>query len=128
MEWHEAVRKTWSDHLDEKTEWGALDCCQFVREYVKNLTGKDYGSQFQYSSEFEAMSILDDSGDLVSLITGILGEPGELSPGAVVVARVPAGLVAGIWQGSYVIGVHTTDGVVRFRAQKIEGAWPCHRL
>lgn len=125
MTWEEALRVTWRAHLNESTEWGRLDCCQFVREYVRNLTGRDYGAELSYTSESEAMSIISRHGDLPGLLRSILGESNEPQPGDVVIATIgPGSFVAGVWQGQYIVGVHPSRGVVRFRA-KIMGAWTC---
>lgn len=127
MTWDEALRVTWAAHLGERTEWGRLDCCQFVREYVRHLTGRDYGADLAYGSESEAMSIITKHGDLPGLLRSILGEPNECQVGDVVVAQIGEGsFVAGVWQGQYIVGVHPTEGVVRLRA-KIVGAWSCRR-
>ncbi len=126
MTWEDALRATWKAHVGEPTIWGALDCCQFVREYVQNLTGHDYGASLRYGSESEGMAVIAAHGDLVGLLTSILGEPNDPQPGDVVVAEIPGGLSAGVWQGHYVVGVHPTEGVVRFRG-KIVGAWTCPR-
>lgn len=125
MSWQTALRTTWLAHLGEPTVWGVLDCCQFVREYVRNLTGRDYGADLSYQSEREGMAIIASHGDLPGLLRAILGEPNEPQLGDVVVAQIGEGsFAAGVWQGQYVVGVHPTEGVVRFRA-KIVGAWTC---
>jgi len=125
--WDVALRETWAAHIGEQTVWGRLDCCQFIREYVRNLTGRDYGAELQYTSEVEAMGIIARHGDLLGLLRSILGEPNECQVGDVVVAQIGQGaFMAGVWQGQYVVGVHPTDGVIRLRA-KIVGAWSCRR-
>jgi hypothetical protein len=105
---------------------GRLDCCQFVRQYAQKLTGRDYGDAFTYASQAEADAIMAQHGGLLGLMQSILGEPHEPEPGDVVVAKIgPGTYAAGVWQGSYIVGVHPTEGVVRFRG-KVVGAWSCH--
>lgn len=121
--WQDALRTTWLAHMGQPVEWGVLDCCQFVREYARNLTGVDYGANLVYSTEDEANALIASHGDLLGLLTSILGQPkDEAEAGDVVVTDMGGAYGAAVWQGNYAVGVHPTEGLVRYRA-KIKGAW-----
>lgn len=123
MNWQDALRETWRPYMGHRTEWGVLDCCQFVREYARNLTGRDYGANLVYATEAEANALIARHGDLLGLFTSILGPPkDEAEAGDVVVTDMETAYGAAVWQGRYAVGVHPTEGVVRYRA-KIKGAW-----
>lgn len=53
--------------------YGSVDCCQFTGFIVKELTGKDYLSDFHYNSEGSALEIIAKNGDLVATASTVLG-------------------------------------------------------
>ena len=58
-------------------KYGDADCCQFIAFIVKDLTGKDYASDFHYESEAQAEVLVGREGELVDFIGSILGQPIE---------------------------------------------------
>ena len=86
-------------------EYGDADCCQFAAFIVKEMTGKDYISQFTYDSEEKANELISGEGALVNLVGTVLGEPSDnLKDGDPCVVDLPIiGQVCGIkYQGSVV--------------------------
>ena len=86
-------------------EYGDADCCQFAAFIVKEMTGKDYISQFTYDSEEKANELISSEGELVNLVGTVLGEPSaNLKDGDPCVVDLPViGQVCGVkYQGSVV--------------------------
>jgi len=79
-------------------EYGDADCCQFAAFIVKEMTGKDYISQFTYDSEEKANELISSEGELVNLVGTVLGEPSnELKDGDPCVVDLPViGQVCGV--------------------------------
>ena len=79
-------------------EYGDADCCQFAAFIVKEMTGKDYISQFTYDSEEKANELINREGALVDLVGTVLGEPSDdLKDGDPCVVDLPViGQVCGI--------------------------------
>ena len=126
--WAESLRNVWTAHQGETDQWGVLDCCQFIREYVLDLTGRDYGGDLVYGTREEAFALMEAHGGLVGLLTDILGPPkAEAEAGDVVVAKLgPEARGAGVYAGQWVIGVIPDRGVVRYRAPVV-AAWTCRK-
>ena len=56
--------------------WGEYDCCQFVRQYLLYLTGKDYQpADISYEGRLSAYKLLDQSGGIIGIFKDILGDP-----------------------------------------------------
>lgn len=53
------------------------DCCQFVAEFLKLETGKDYAAEFEYDDEDGASSILERHGGLEGLFRYVFGQPSK---------------------------------------------------
>ena len=49
-------------------DYGDADCCQFAAFIVKEMTGKDYISQFEYASEAQAEVLIKQEGKLSDLV------------------------------------------------------------
>lgn len=127
MIWSDALKQVWSAHQTEQLEYGVMDCCQFVREYVALLICKDYGETFSYTTEAEANAIMDEHGGLVGLLTSILGEPkDDPQPGDIVVVHIPNALAAAVYCGDWVIGFIPDKGLRRYRASIVR-AWSCQQ-
>ncbi len=79
-------------------EYGDADCCQFAAFIVKEMTGKDYISQFTYDSEEKANELINSEGALVNLVGTVLGEPSDdLKDGDPCVVDLPViGQVCGV--------------------------------
>ena len=71
MRVHDALNK-WQKR---DFQYGDADCCQFIAFVVKELTGKDYSTNFKYQSEAEAELLIKRQGELVDFIGSILGKP-----------------------------------------------------
>jgi hypothetical protein len=79
-------------------EYGDADCCQFAAFIVKEMTGKDYISQFTYDSEEKANELISGEGALVDLVGTVLGEPSDdLKDGDPCIVDLPViGQVCGV--------------------------------
>lgn len=105
-------------------EYGDADCCQFASHIVKEMTGKDYASRFEYQSESEANDLIAPHGSLLEFIESILGEPSsELKDGDPCVVELPLlGQVCGIkYQGSVVC--ITSKGMKQFPDRYLIQGW-----
>tara|TARA_R110000796_G_scaffold87669_2_gene188996 strand:- start:902 stop:1270 length:369 start_codon:yes stop_codon:yes gene_type:complete len=79
-------------------DYGDADCCQFAAFIVKEMTGKDYISQFEYASEAQAEVLIKQEGKLSDLVGTVLGKPSDdLKDGDPCVVDLPViGQVCGI--------------------------------
>lgn len=124
MIWSEALEQVWCQHAKQPLEYGTLDCCQFVRDYARVMTGYDFGARFKYATEETANKILDRNGGLRGLLESILG-PYKLDahPGDIVITElVKDGYGAAIACEGWVVGVVPGHGIVRYR-RPIIAAW-----
>lgn len=126
MTWLDALRTATLEFVDQPVEWGRYDCCQFVARYWELMTGKDLAAQFDYESEMGAGRVLAKHGGLSGLFRHLLGEPGEVVPGAVVLASVSDEgdkVAAGVYAG-YCVFLMGDDGLIRVTPERVLEAWP----
>tara|TARA_A100001388_G_C28674759_1_gene453405 strand:+ start:198 stop:569 length:372 start_codon:yes stop_codon:yes gene_type:complete len=104
--------------------YGDADCCQFVAFIVRELTGKDYAAEFNYSSQAQAELLIGRRGELVDLIISILGKPSaELNDGDPCVVRLPiVDQVCGIKLGEHVVCL-TSHGMSRVPERYLLAGW-----
>jgi hypothetical protein len=104
--------------------YGDADCCQFAAFIVKELTGKDYSSEFSYSSEGEAEALIAQKGELVDFITGILGKPSfELKDGDPCIVNLPiVGQACGVKLSNHIVCL-TEKGMVRVPNRYLIAGW-----
>jgi len=105
-------------------DYGDADCCQFAAFIVNEMTGKNYAADFKYESEAQAEVIIGREGELVDLITSVLGEPSDdLKDGDPCVLDLPViGQVCGIkYQGSVVC--LTTKGMKQLPDRYLIQGW-----
>ena len=105
-------------------DYGDADCCQFAAFIVNEMTGKNYAADFKYESEAQAEVIIGREGELVDLITSVLGEPSDdLKDGDPCVLDLPIiGQVCGIkYQGSVVC--LTTKGMKQIPDRYLIQGW-----
>lgn len=68
-------------YIDEKSrdvfEWGRNDCCLFIADWVKVLSGVDYAAEYRgkYNTALSAMRFVGNCG-LCSFIEGIVSRAG----------------------------------------------------
>jgi hypothetical protein len=105
-------------------DYGDADCCQFAGFVVKELTGKDYLADFDYTSEDEANDIIKLNGDLKDTVSSVLGAPteGHLTDGSPVLVDLPEGEAMGIKLGNYVVCL-VKKGFVRIPEESIITGW-----
>ena len=104
--------------------YGDADCCQFTAFIVKELTGKDFASRFNYSDEKTAYELVCKHGSLVDFIKSILGKPSDaLSDGDPCVIDVPIiGQVCGIKLRDKVVCL-TEKGMTQVPDRYLLGGW-----
>ena len=104
--------------------YGDADCCQFTAFVVKELTGRDYSSQFEYTSEAEAELIVGRKGELVDFIASVLGKASsELKDGDPCVVEIPiVGQVCGIKLSDKIVCL-TEKGMVRIPDRYLLAGW-----
>ena len=105
-------------------EYGDADCCQFAAFIVKEMTGKDYISQFTYDSEEKANELINSEGALVNLVGTVLGEPSDdLKDGDPCIVDLPViGQVCGIKYQSSVVCL-TTKGMKQIPDRYLISGW-----
>ena len=105
-------------------EYGDADCCQFAAFIVKEMTGKDYISQFTYDSEEKANELISSKGALVDLVKSVLGEPSnELKDGDPCVVDLPIiGQVCGVKYKSNVVCL-TDKGLTQIKDRYLLSGW-----
>lgn len=108
-------------------DYGDADCCQFAAFVVRELTGKDYISTFDYASETQAYNIIDKHGDLTSTVSSVLGQPntdfGAISDGSPVLVNYNDTELLGIKLGQIVVCL-TKNGLAQLDKQYIQVGWP----
>lgn len=107
--------------------WGESDCCMFVAEYVKKLTGVDHAVRWRgtYSTEVGALKALKEAGGMVALLSSALGDAqGPLSAcrGDVVWGEYEEGPACGIMVG-HACAFMAKDGVCLKPLSSIKGCW-----
>jgi len=104
--------------------YGDADCCQFAAFIVKELTGKDYSSEFSYSSEDEAEALIAQKGELIDFIGGILGKPSfELKDGDPCIVNLPiVGQACGVKLSNHIVCL-TEKGMVRVPNRYLVAGW-----
>lgn len=110
-------------------DYGDADCCQFAGFIVKELTGKDYLADFNYTSEDEAEEIIKSNGDLIKTASTVLGEPTDedLPDGSPVLVDLPEGLTMGIKLDDYVVCL-VKKGFTKIPEHLIISGWKlCHK-
>ena len=104
--------------------YGDADCCQFTAFIVKELTGKDFASRFNYSDEQTAYELVGTHGSLFDFIKSILGKPSDsLSDGDPCVIDVPLiGEVCGIKLRDKVVCL-TEKGMIQVPDRYLLAGW-----
>jgi len=57
-------------------EWGVRDCVQFAAAAWERRTGENPAAGFSYSTEAEALALVDDAGSMEELVSSVIGEAG----------------------------------------------------
>lgn len=110
-------------------EYGATDCCQFASHVVKEITGEDHASKFEYGSEEEARKIIEEHNGLVGLISSLLGEPNKTEKdGDVCVLFIPSiGELLGVRYNGNVVCI-TEKGLKAVEYKYVIAEWAiCHQ-
>ena len=107
-------------------DYGDADCCQFARFVVREMTGVDHMSPFNYSSEGEAQLIIDRHGSLGETVDAVLGESVNveaLHEGSPVLLRLPhVDEVLGIWHNGKAVAL-TAGGFITVAAIYAQRGW-----
>ncbi len=127
MDWTDALQQAVLEHKDA-IGYGIGDCLQFVRTYVRHMTGEDHGAEFDYGLESEASNILAAEGGPAGLLSKYLGDPmteREPEPGDIVVVHVGRELAAGVLSRGFVLCLDPERGFVKSVPENITEAWSC---
>ena len=104
MDRRAAIRSLANELGNAPFSWGAFDCCAVPRRLFALLHGYDPAPELIYSSEREAVELIEQHGGLSALITHVIGaQPLDVSDtelGDVLHMRLPA-------MREPIIGVHT---------------------
>lgn len=124
MPWDEALRQVLNDYREAEFAWGQRDCFQFVSAYVLARTGIDHARAFSYSSEPEAMELIETRRSVEGLIETCLGPSRPFaSEGDVVVCHVENLHAPGISNGSYVWAYVKDKKLCRMKLESIQCGW-----
>lgn len=110
---YEAVRAAVRKFEDAPFDYGAFDCCEFVREVATLYRGHDPAPELIYMSEREANQIIAEAGGLSELMTYVFGDPVEVEDtetgdavklklpkvGEMMGVRVPDGILVPVMRG-----------------------------
>ena len=104
--------------------YGDADCCQFANFIVKQMTGKDFATDFNYQSESQAYEIVEQEGKLVDFLQTVLGNPSlELKDGDPCVVDLPIiGQVCGVKYKTNVVCL-TDKGLTQIRDRYLLSGW-----
>lgn len=97
---------------------GTADCCAFVCDIVKALTGRNLMESFRYNNEAEAEAAIKQYGTLKDLVTAIVGPSVPLkgyATGDIVVVQLST--------GEWIVGVVLFDRIA-VRTKKSLTDWP----
>lgn len=114
--------------------YGAMDCCLFVMNVIRDVTGVDYAEPWRgsYSNELGAFRIIKKHGGLVNLLSTALGR--QISPiwgvkpgdpvliGPPFVERDTIAEGVGIYDGSTLVYL-TEKGLARALISAGRGCW-----
>lgn len=105
-------------------DYGDADCCQFAAFIVKEMTGKDYISEFTYNTEEQAEAFIKQEGALVDLVRTVLGKTStELKDGDPCIIDLPViGQVCGIKYQESVVCL-TTKGMKQIPERYLIHGW-----
>lgn len=110
---YEAVRAAVRKFEDAPFDYGAFDCCEFVREVATLYRGHDPAPELIYMNEREANQIIAEAGGLSELMTYVFGDPVEVEDtetgdavklklpkvGEMMGVRVPDGILVPVMRG-----------------------------
>ena len=104
--------------------YGDCDCCQFAAFIVKQMTGKDFATDFNYQSEAQAYEIVGKEGKLVDFLQTLLGNPStDLKDGDPCVVDLPIiGQVCGVKYKSNVVCL-TDKGLTQIKDRYLLSGW-----
>ncbi len=76
-DWPERLAYFLAEARGRPFAWGSWDCCLFVVEAIRAMTGIDLGERYRgtYSDEAGAVEILARDGGVVGIATAMLGAP-----------------------------------------------------
>lgn len=111
--------------------YGSVDCCQFAGFIVKELTGKDYLSDFNYNSEGSALEIIAKNGDLVATASTVLGpisdNPKDLASGNPVIVLIDDLQIMGVKLQDRAVCL-VRKGMIQISSDYIVAGWDiCHK-
>ncbi len=111
--------------------YGDADCCQFAGFIVKQLTGKDYLSDFDYNSERQANQIINKNGDLTETVSTVLGDPTKnyksLDDGSPLLVLINDAQLLGVKLGNQAVCL-TQKGLTQISEEFIVVGWDiCHK-
>ena len=104
--------------------YGDADCCQFAAFIVKQMTGKDFATDFNYQSEAQAYEIVGKEGALVDFLQTLLGNPStDLKDGDPCVVDLPIiGQVCGVKYKTNVVCL-TDKGLTQIKDRYLLSGW-----
>jgi len=103
--------------------YDGADCCRFVGEYIKAVTGENPAALFDYSTEGEAYSLIGSYGSLYALFRDVLGEPdaGVTEPAVALTECLGREMAGVIYKGRLV--VKTQKRVTDWPVSRVKHVW-----
>lgn len=110
---YQAVKAAVRKFEDSPFSYGSFDCCELVREVVKQYRGEDPAPDLAYVNEREAHYIIAEAGGLSELMTHVFGESVDVEDtetadavklrlpkvGEIMGVRVPDGVLVPVMRG-----------------------------
>jgi len=119
------------DRFQSGFKYGSVDCCQFAAAAWKHYTGEDLALGFSYSSEAEALKLIEAAGSMEELLTRLIGEPRDdirqAQDGDIVLSSAPGiGPIVGVADPP-IFWVLAKKGMAPVNLDKAIKVWPCRQ-
>lgn len=129
MTLQDAIRQYENSHF----EYGKLDCCLFVCNVIRDVTGKDYAAPWRdtYNSEFSALMLIKRHQNLVGILSAAFGKIRPIwsvKAGSPVLINTDCmeqdsiGAGVGIYDGNDIVAM-TDKGLIRMPITTGRGCW-----
>jgi len=123
-----------NQYRDGRFEYGTLDCCLFVCNVIRDVTGKDFADGYRdtYQSVYGAARIVKRAGGFIALMNNVFGSlirpAAEANPGDPILVCSPyvekdrVGKALGFFDGDEIY-VMTQTGLINIPFRAGQGCW-----
>jgi hypothetical protein len=126
-DWQSRLAACVAEHQAKPFAWGSNDCATFAAACVKAVTGEDRLSDISWSTDRDALSVLNQNGGLAAMASKRLGDeinPSMAQPGDIGITvqngRDALCVCGGMhWHGP------AAEGLATFAPEQVISAWRC---